>query len=168
MFLKIEYILKIAIHTHTGWLSATDASGAFLIDRSSTFFEPLLNFMRHGKLIINEGISPIGNARLSLHPSVGGPMHLAQVQIFHSLSLPGVLEEAKFFGISKAIEPLEALVRVSLSLSICSESARCMSVCVCTGVCVRMRSCLPVAISREKSFFNFSQAPLPLHHFVVR
>lgn len=37
-----------------------------------------------------------------------------------SLSLSftsGVLEEAKFFGISKAIEPLEGLVRVSKSLS---------------------------------------------------
>jgi uncharacterized protein YjbI with pentapeptide repeats len=68
--------------SEVGWLSATDASGAFLIDRSPTFFEPLLNFMRHGRLILNEGISPLG-----------------------------VLEEAKFFGISKAIEPLEALVR---------------------------------------------------------
>lgn len=45
---------------HVGWLSATDASGAFLIDRSPTYFEPLLNFMRHGKLILNEGINPLG------------------------------------------------------------------------------------------------------------
>ena len=44
----------------TGWLSATDASGAFLIDRSSTYFEPLLNFMRHGKLILNDGVNPMG------------------------------------------------------------------------------------------------------------
>ena len=46
-----------------GWLSATDASGAFLIDRSPTYFEPLLNFMRHGKLILNEGINPIGEEK---------------------------------------------------------------------------------------------------------
>ena len=50
------------IHTHTdsGWSSATDASGAYLIDRSPDYFEPLLNFLRHGKLILNEGINPQG------------------------------------------------------------------------------------------------------------
>ena len=46
-----------------GWLSATDGSGAFLIDRSPTYFEPLLNFMRHGKLILNEGINPLGEGK---------------------------------------------------------------------------------------------------------
>lgn len=66
----------------SGWCSATDASGAYLIDRSPEYFEPLLNFLRHGKLILNEGINP-----------------------------QGVLEEAKFFGISKAIDPLERLVQ---------------------------------------------------------
>lgn len=65
-----------------GWSSITDGGGAYLIDRSPEYFEPLLNFLRHGKLIINEGVNP-----------------------------QGVLEEAKFFGISKAVEPLEALVQ---------------------------------------------------------
>eukprot|EP00731_Ephydatia_muelleri_P020396 Em0013g123a len=65
-----------------GWSSITDGGGAYLIDRSPEYFEPLLNFLRHGKLIINEGVNP-----------------------------QGVLEEAKFFGISKAIEPLEALMQ---------------------------------------------------------
>ncbi|XP_003383321.1 PREDICTED: BTB/POZ domain-containing protein KCTD9-like isoform X1 [Amphimedon queenslandica] len=64
------------------WFSATDDSGAYLIDRSPEYFEPLLNFMRHGKLIINEGVNP-----------------------------QGVLEEAKFFNVTKAIQPLETLVK---------------------------------------------------------
>ena len=64
-----------------GWCSATDLSGAYLIDRSSEYFEPLLNFMRHGKLILNDGIKP-----------------------------EGVLEEARFYGISEAIEPLLSMV----------------------------------------------------------
>jgi uncharacterized protein YjbI with pentapeptide repeats len=66
----------------SNWFSATDDTGAYLVDRSPEYFEPLLNFLRHGKLILNEGINP-----------------------------QGILEEAKFFNISKAIEPLEALVR---------------------------------------------------------
>ena len=45
---------------HTEWFSATDDSGAFLIDRSPEYFEPLLNFLRHGKLILNQGINPQG------------------------------------------------------------------------------------------------------------
>lgn len=43
-----------------GWCSATDSTGAFLIDRSPEYFEPLLNFLRHNKLILNEGINPQG------------------------------------------------------------------------------------------------------------
>ena len=42
------------------WFSATDDSGAFLIDRSPEYFEPLLNFLRHGKLILNQGLNPQG------------------------------------------------------------------------------------------------------------
>lgn len=55
-----DYSFPNVCHIPLGWLSATDASGAFLIDRSPTYFEPLLNFMRHGKLILNEGINPLG------------------------------------------------------------------------------------------------------------
>ena len=43
------------------WFSATDDTGAYLMDRSPEYFEPLLNFLRHGKLILNEGINPQGN-----------------------------------------------------------------------------------------------------------
>ena len=64
-----------------GWSSATDFRGAYLIDRSPEYFEPLLNFMRHGKLILNDGIRP-----------------------------DGVLEEARFYGISAAIDPLTSMV----------------------------------------------------------
>ncbi|KAL1374347.1 hypothetical protein pipiens_018128 [Culex pipiens pipiens] len=62
--------------------SDKDAEGAYLIDRSSQYFEPILNYLRHGQLIFDGHLSP-----------------------------EGILEEAKFFGIEGLIPQLEELVR---------------------------------------------------------
>ena len=43
-----------------GWHSTTDSTGAYLIDRSPEYFELLLNFLRHGKLLFNHGVNAEG------------------------------------------------------------------------------------------------------------
>ncbi|KAM8764770.1 BTB/POZ domain-containing protein KCTD9 isoform 1-T1 [Rhynchonycteris naso] len=66
------------------WGNKQDHRGAFLIDRSPEYFEPILNYLRHGQLIVNDGIN-----------------------------LLGVLEEARFFGIDSLIEHLEVAIKNS-------------------------------------------------------
>ncbi|GAB6023283.1 hypothetical protein CHUAL_008094 [Chamberlinius hualienensis] len=62
--------------------SKTDSNGAFLIDRCPTYFQPLLNYLRHAQMILDENVNPLG-----------------------------VLEEAKFFGIDSAIPILELIIQ---------------------------------------------------------
>ncbi|XP_064630375.1 BTB/POZ domain-containing protein KCTD9-like [Lineus longissimus] len=67
--------------TGLNWTSRKDPNGAYLIDRSPDYFEPILNYLRHGQLILNKGINPLG-----------------------------VLEEAKFFGIMGLAEDLDSII----------------------------------------------------------
>ena len=59
----------------------TDKDGAYLIDRSPIYFHPILNYFRTGKVIIDP-----------------------------SISIEGVLEEARYYGINSIIPHLEGMV----------------------------------------------------------
>lgn len=40
--------------------SATDEAGAYLIDRSPEYFEPILNYLRHGNVVLDKHVNPKG------------------------------------------------------------------------------------------------------------
>ncbi len=63
------------------WANSVDSNGAYLIDRSPTYFEPILNYLRHGELVMDKNTNP-----------------------------QGVLEEARFFGIESLIHMLEVRI----------------------------------------------------------
>lgn len=48
------------------WGNKQDSRGAYLIDRSPDYFEPILNYLRHGQLIINDGINPLGTVHAAV------------------------------------------------------------------------------------------------------
>ncbi|KAM6341652.1 BTB/POZ domain-containing protein KCTD9 isoform 2-T2 [Podargus strigoides] len=77
-----ESMLAHMFKDKDAWGNKQDHRGAFLIDRSPEYFEPILNYLRHGQLIVNDGIN-----------------------------LLGVLEEARFFGIDSLIEHLEIAIK---------------------------------------------------------
>ncbi|CAJ0953894.1 unnamed protein product, partial [Mesorhabditis belari] len=52
-----ESFLSKLIRDDGGLTSDRDESGAILIDRDPQYFAPILNYLRHGKLVINPGIS---------------------------------------------------------------------------------------------------------------
>lgn len=66
--------------------SATDSVGAYLIDRSPEYFEPILNYLRHGNVILDKNVNP-----------------------------KGVMEEAVFYGIDSMIPQLNMLIEQSRS-----------------------------------------------------
>eukprot|EP00117_Sycon_ciliatum_P029942 scpid82061/ scgid5315/ BTB/POZ domain-containing protein KCTD9 len=75
-------MFSTSIENDWSWGSAIDSSGSYLIDRSPNYFHHLLDYLRVGKIFEDK-----------------------------TSILQGVLEEAQFFGLTKAVEYLDCLLQ---------------------------------------------------------
>ena len=73
------------IYCIDSWSNITDPNGAVLIDRSPVYFEPILNYLRHGQLILDKGVNPQGTAQFHFVPE--SKIVEAQVSRFQTQSL---------------------------------------------------------------------------------
>ena len=55
-----------------GWNSAKDSNGSYLIDRTPEYFAPILNYLRCGVLVIDDGVNAEGVLHESKFFNIGG------------------------------------------------------------------------------------------------
>lgn len=79
--------------------SEKDTTGAYLLDRSPMYFEPIINYLRTSQIIINKDVNPLGEY---IHQFINKWLRISY--IWHFL---GVLEEARYFNIESMIPQLE-------------------------------------------------------------
>ncbi|GAB1297054.1 BTB/POZ domain-containing protein KCTD2 [Apodemus speciosus] len=79
--------------------SDKDETGAYLIDRDPTYFGPILNYLRHGKLIITKELAEEENT---------AGLEIIQCGRFQELR---VLEEAEFYNIASLVRLVKERIR---------------------------------------------------------
>jgi len=73
----------------SGWRSATDSEGAYLLDRESKYFRPVLNFLRDGELIIDPDTSAEGVLREARFFNVQGIIDILEPNLTPPVKAPG-------------------------------------------------------------------------------
>ncbi|KAM4692568.1 BTB/POZ domain-containing protein KCTD2 isoform 1-T1 [Rhinophrynus dorsalis] len=93
--------------------SDKDETGAYLIDRDPTYFGPILNYLRHGKLILNKELAEEDVMQKYINKNHGLLLEGLQTQQLemHPPLLERVLEEAEFYNIASLVRLVKERIR---------------------------------------------------------
>jgi hypothetical protein len=85
-------------------ISDRDETGAYLIERNptSTYFSPVLNYLRHGKLVINKDLAEEGVLEEAEFYNITELIHLVKERICHRDTRP--LRDSKKHGVLQCHE----------------------------------------------------------------
>lgn len=85
-----------------------------MIDRDPTYFSPILNYLRHGKLVLNKNLAEEGKYVdfTSRIVSINKPIYFL-----------GVLEEAEFYNITELISILKERI-LQRDKKLCSDQVK--------------------------------------------
>lgn len=98
-----------------------DETGAYLIDRDPTYFGPILNYLRHGKLIMDKNLAEEGKNPTEDARTRGSKPLAARKALVTFITVPinvqahplssGVLEEAEFYNIASLVRLVKERIR---------------------------------------------------------
>lgn len=117
-----------------------DDTGAFLIDRDATYFSPILNYLRHGKLVINKGLAEEGVLEEAEFYNIAELITMIKEKIYHRDCLPSSDSKKHVYRVIQCHE--DELTQVNFDQSCQKPSLKLLNIEVFLLPYIQDKSCM--------------------------